>query len=111
MDNPGIRMEPRHWEIVSVILRSRIPGHDVWAFGSRVAGNAKPYSDLDLAVAGDTPVPFPTLALLSADFEESRLPFKVDVVDLASVSRSFRQRIESNCMLVQSADKTRRAAT
>jgi type I restriction enzyme S subunit len=105
MSTLEIRIEPRHWEIVASILRRHVPDRDVWAFGSRVSGRVKPYSDLDLAIAGEGPLPFSTLDALCMDFEDSPLPFKVDVLDLAGISTSFRERIEAARVLVQSAEK------
>jgi predicted nucleotidyltransferase len=45
-----------------------VPQFEVWAFGSRAKcgrGAAKPYSDLDLAVITDQPLPLKTSANLS----------------------------------------------
>lgn len=47
-------------------------------FGSRAKGNFKPGSDIDLAVKG--PVSKDTLSALLTTFEESLLPYFVDVV-------------------------------
>jgi predicted nucleotidyltransferase len=76
------------------ILQQHVPGRNVRAFGSRVQGNAKPFSDLDLAVMGDTPLDFRQLAALKDAFVESNLPFRVDVVDWAATSEAFRGIIE-----------------
>ena len=43
-------LEPGHLETVRRILREHLPEAEVRAFGSRVAGGARQYSDLDLAV-------------------------------------------------------------
>ncbi len=47
-------------------------------FGSRAKGNYKPGSDIDIAVKGD--ISKDQLARLLTDFEESTLPYFVDVV-------------------------------
>jgi len=47
-------------------------------FGSRAKGNYKPGSDIDLAVKG--PVSKDTLSALLTAFEDSLLPYFVDVV-------------------------------
>ncbi len=60
------------------------------AFGSRVTGRAKPFSDLDLAIMGEVAVHAATLAALADDFDESDLPFKVDLVEWAGLVGSFR---------------------
>ena len=67
-----------------------VPGRRVWAFGSRVTGRAKKFSDLDLAVLGDAPLPLGTMGALAEAFSESVLPWKVDVVDWATASERFR---------------------
>jgi predicted nucleotidyltransferase len=76
--------------IVRQILQHRVPSLEVWAFGSRVNGKAKPYSDLDLAVISVEPLTMKVLAALVDDFSESDLPFKVDVIDWASTQETFR---------------------
>jgi len=77
-----------------------VPGREVWAFGSRVGAkdtsHVKIFSDLDLAMKGDQPLPLSTLAALADDFSESDLPYKVDVVDWATTSARFRAIIESS---------------
>jgi type I restriction enzyme S subunit len=80
-----------HLKIVQDILNKHVPGWEVWAFGSRVTGKATETSDLDLAIIGDTPLDFETLAALRDAFSESRIPYKVDVVDWASISETFRK--------------------
>jgi hypothetical protein len=55
-----------------------------------VTGKAKPFSDLDLAVMGAEPLPSATLTALVDAFDESDLPFKVDIVDWAVTEDSFR---------------------
>jgi predicted nucleotidyltransferase len=70
-----------HLQIVLEILAEHVPDCQVWAFGSRVRGKAKPHSDLDLAVRGDGILDFARLGHLEEAFEESDLPMRVDVVD------------------------------
>ncbi|RMF80665.1 MAG: nucleotidyltransferase domain-containing protein, partial [Nitrospirae bacterium] len=54
---------------------------------------AKPYSDLDLAI--DPPLPAAEMDALREAFRESPLPWKVDLVELAKVGAPFRRIIES----------------
>ena len=98
---PPIDIRPEHWQIVRAILQKQVPRYAVWAFGSRTQGTAKPYSDLDLAVITDTPLSLAVSAALTADFSESDLPWKVDVVDWATTSESFRRIIERDRVVVQ----------
>ncbi|HLC16237.1 MAG TPA: nucleotidyltransferase domain-containing protein [Thermodesulfovibrionia bacterium] len=83
------------------ILSQHVPECEVIAFGSRVTGTAKEYSDLDLAIITDKLLPVRTMAKLKEAFSESRLPFKVDVVDWGSASDGFRNVIKEKCKIVQ----------
>jgi predicted nucleotidyltransferase len=83
---------------VQAILRRIVPNREVRVFGSRARGQAKPYSDLDLVVMGDTPLSLGTLGLLTEAFAESDLPWRVDVVDWASTSKEFRQHISNHSL-------------
>lgn len=70
-------------------------GLRVFLFGSRARGNARPFSDLDIALsAGDSPVPGGLTAQLSELFENSRIPFDVDLVDLHYAPPALRRAIE-----------------
>lgn len=101
MNIPKIVISPAEWAIVSDILQRHVPGREVWAFGSRAKWTSKEFSDLDLAIIGDEPLSITTLASLSEDFSESELPYKVDIVDWATTSASFRKVIERDKTVVQ----------
>lgn len=101
MPLPHIDISPAEWDIVSAILRRHVPDCAVWAFGSRAKWTAKPYSDLDLAIITDHAMDWSVSAALASDFSESDLRFKVDVVDWASTSESFRKIIERDKVVLQ----------
>ena len=65
---PNIEVKEEHWNIVRNILQKHLPDFAVWAFGSRVRWSAKPYSDLDLAIMTNEPLP---LALIIATFKST----------------------------------------
>ena len=100
---PRIDVSPRQWSIVHGILQRHVPQYEVWAFGSRATWTAKPYSDLDLAVICDRPLPLEVTATLADEFSESDLPWKVDVLDWASTSEAFRSIIKRDKVLVKPA--------
>ncbi|MDR3212367.1 MAG: restriction endonuclease subunit S [Azoarcus sp.] len=110
---PKIDIRPDHWRIVHAILQKHVPQYAVWAFGSRAKWTAKEYSDLDLAIMTDKPLPLSVSADLSDDFSESDLPWKVDIVDWATTSEAFRKVIERDKVVVkgtsfQSAEQGKR---
>ena len=94
-------LSPAALATVRVILSRHIPEREVWAFGSRVTGTAKPYSDLDLAILGEEAMPTRTYNLLIEAFQESDLPFRVELLEWATCSTSFRERIQQNYEVIQ----------
>ena len=91
--NEMFNISEEHLTIIRRILEKHIPHRQVKALGSRTTGNAKPYSDLDLAVMGDKPMDLKTLALLKEDFAESDLPFRIDIIQWANTSPEFKETI------------------
>lgn len=96
-----IDMTPQERAIVLRILNEIVPDREVRAFGSRVTGKAKPFSDLDLAVMGDEPLPLEMRARLEEAFLESDLPWKVDVLDWAQVDEDFKRIISNSWIVLQ----------
>lgn len=88
-------------EIVKSILNEFIPNYPVWAFGSRVKGTARQYSDLDLAIITKTPLSFLERDNLKEAFSESDLVWKVDIVDWATTSEEFRKIIQQKYVEIQ----------
>jgi len=87
--------------LVRAILREHLPMLEVRAFGSRVMGTAKRFSDLDLIVMSTTALPLRLWALVADAFAESNLPFKVDIVDASTAEPSFREHALARSVLVQ----------
>ena len=69
-------------------------------FGSRATGTAEPTSDIDIGIQGPGLVPRHLLAALREDIKETPLIYKVDVVDLSSVSDDFRHLAISNAKII-----------
>jgi len=71
-----------------------LPERRAWVFGSRVRGTAHRFSDLDLALEAPGPIEPGRIESLLDAFSESDLPILIDIVDLRTVSETFRRRIE-----------------
>lgn len=82
----------------AILVRHLPAGVEVAVFGSRAGGKVKPASDLDLALLADGPLPLEVLAELAEAFDESSLPWKVDLVDRACVSPEFDRLIEATAI-------------
>ena len=91
-----IDLTPDDRGLVLRILKRFVPDAEIRAFGSRVTGTSKPWSDLDIAIVASAPVGLRLMAEIRDAFEESSLPFRVDLLDWNEISQSFRQAIESS---------------
>ena len=78
-------------ETVLALLRRHLPGTAAWAYGSRVKWTSRPQSDLDLVVFA-TPEQQRHVGDLREAFEESNLPFRVDLFVWDDVPEEFRER-------------------
>lgn len=99
-----MHVTPEERKIIDDILQFYAPGQEIWAFGSRVTGKrVKKFSDLDLVIISEERMPVRHWARVKDAFELSPLPFRVDVLDWATVSPEFRKIIEAQYEVVQSA--------
>lgn len=97
-----IKIEDKYLKIVIQILKKSFPEARYFVFGSRATGkNLKPYSDLDIAVLEVSKINLSLLSQVQEDFSSSDLPFKVDLIDLRSISEDFRNKIESDFIEVK----------
>jgi len=90
-----IDIRPHDLDTVRSILRAVLsPEVRVWVFGSRATWTTKDSSDLDLAIDAGRPLTRDEESALRNAFEDSDLPYKVDVVDMQTVSETFRKIVE-----------------
>jgi len=80
-----IHIEPKHLEIIKNILE-KYP-YTFYVFGSRARGDQKRLSDLDLATYDE--ISSHDRIKIEESFEESDLPYKVDLVNLNTISKEF----------------------
>ena len=91
-----IQLEPRHLIIVKEILQKIEV--TAYVFGSRARNTAKTLSDLDLCLKDNYDKT--TVRKLQDAFEESDLPFKVDVVVWSEISDDFKKHIQADLISV-----------
>lgn len=92
----NIDIAPEHLQIVQIILQKNLPiDAQVWIFGSRAKKAKRKHSDLDLLIAlGNKHLPSSVIINLTEAFDESDLPYKVDIVDWNAISENFRNSIQ-----------------
>lgn len=91
---------------VTRILQATVPQAQVWAFGSRARGEARPYSDLDLLIDQGRPLSLREQAALAQAFDASDLPFRVDVVDATTLDPAMHARVRTEACLLHKASSS-----
>lgn len=93
-----IDVEPHHLEMVQSVLSRHVPYKVVWAYGSRVKWTATERSDLDIVVfnASDR-----ELGNLKDAFDESEIPFIVQVLNWESIPDDFKENIKQKYYILQ----------
>jgi predicted nucleotidyltransferase len=93
-------------KIIQNILREYAGDCEVRAFGSRYKWTAKKYSDLDIAIIpaieGKSKLDIARTGALRDAFQESDLPFRVDILDWHSISKEFQAIINNGCEVIYS---------
>lgn len=79
------------------IIRSLLPADHarLWLFGSRARGDARRWSDIDIAVEPLTELPAGTLAELRELLAESSILLDVDLIDLSQAGKTLRDAIKN----------------
>ena len=85
---------------LEALLKQYLCGMTVWAYGSRVKGNARPNSDLDLVVF-TSPQQKRQVEELREALDESDLPLRVDLSVWGEIPKHFQHEIKEAYMPLQ----------
>lgn len=96
-----IDLDSEYLEQVRALLSKHLPECEVRVFGSRVTGQARKYSDLDLALIGEHEIDWRKIEALKDAFSASDLPIVIDLVDWHAIDESFRQLIGDDYEVLQ----------
>ncbi len=77
-------------KIILTLLRQHLPDTSAWVYGSRAKWTSRPQSDLDLVVFTN-PKQRQQVGALREAFEESNLPFRVDLFVWNDIPKSFQE--------------------
>lgn len=80
-------------ESLGAIVRRHLPSdsYRAFLFGSRARGTAAPNADWDIGIEGPKELPGHVLQRILADLEDLPTLHSFDVVDMKTVSESFRR--------------------
>lgn len=98
-----IDLDDKYLDEIKEILKRFIPESDAefYIFGSRVKGKAKKYSDIDIAITCGERVFDDSIRIpLEKFFEETTIPYKVDIVDLNSITQNFKDNIKNDLVRI-----------
>ena len=99
--NSTIDLTSDQHRLLVELIKRHLPYTDVWAYGSRVTWTSRPQSDLDLVVFSGSEQTGQVSHLREA-FEESDLPFQVDVLVWNDLPEPFQEEIDANhCAVVE----------
>ncbi len=101
--NVTIHISSAQRQILSALLAQYLPQTLVWAFGSRVKGNFRPDSDLDLVVFSKA-TQSASISDLKEALDESLLPFSVDVLVWDEIGQDFREHILEKYVVFEGND-------
>ncbi len=102
-----VDINPTDLTCVKSILSAHLQNEaKVWVFGSRATWTTKDSSDLDLAIDAGRPLTRQEECALADAFDESDLPYKVDIVDLQTASESFKTIIERDMVELERGYKS-----
>jgi len=89
-----LHINNKQLKIIKSILKKYLPDYEILAFGSRVHGRQlKPFSDIDLVIRNQNPLPPKLLNKIRDSFNESNLDIKVDITDWLSLTSNFQKLI------------------
>ncbi len=90
-------LDDKHINFIKNMLKKHIqsPNAKFYIFGSRAKGKYREYSDIDIAID------FPDMLLeqkikLQSDFENSAFPYEVDIIDLNTIQKDFKDIIKDD---------------
>ena len=102
--NQAIDITSDQRETLISLLSKHLPNTEAWIYGSRVRGTSRPASDLDMVVFA-TPEQAQGVSELRESFDESNLPFRVDLFVWNEVPKSFREQIEREHVVLRRIDR------
>ena len=99
-----IAASSEEFEIIIKILNAHIKKGKVYAFGSRYKNNNRKFSDFDIAIDTGEKLSFEFLNILKDAFEESDLPYRVDIIDYNNISDKFKKIVDGGNEIIYNSN-------
>ena len=96
-------------KLILALLEKHLPNTTAWVYGSRAKGTARPQADLDMVVFTKPEQSDQVIELREA-FEESDLPFRVDLFVWDALPENFRPQVTAEHVVLLQKEKKRERA-
>ena len=88
-------IKPQYLQILLDVFKNYCPNAEIWAYGSRINGEAHEASDLDLVVKSFNDEN-KSLSVLKELINDSDIPIIVDILEFDRIPLSFQKEIEKD---------------
>ena len=75
--------------------------YDFFYYGSRVKGNYTKLSDLDILLKNETEVPYSVIEDIELKFNESKIPYIVNILQYANMDENFYNLIKNDLVKIE----------
>ena len=75
--------------------------YDFFYYGSRVKGNYAKLSDLDILLKNETEVPYSVIEDIELKFNESKIPYIVNISQYANMDENFYNLIKNDLVKIE----------
>lgn len=91
-------LDKKSLDVIKKILQTYISdkSYRAFIFGSRAIGKNRKFSDIDLGIIGTKSLSSKEFVTIKDKFDESDLPYRVDLVDFSNVSERFKNQALNN---------------
>jgi uncharacterized protein len=91
-----VQRTSKHLQVVRQLLLKRLHGYNakIYLFGSMARGEFRRTSDIDVAVLPTGSLPDGVLSEIRDELENSRVPYRVELIDLGKVSPGFAAHVQ-----------------
>lgn len=96
----NIQLSSKQVDLIKSVLQKNFGNADFWIYGSRVKGNAKKFSDVDIIIKGRKIFTIFDIGRAKTDLAESDLPYLVDIIDWHSVTEGFLETIKPDLVKI-----------
>jgi len=90
-----IDLNEKYISFIKKTFDEHLTEYKLYLFGSRAKGNAKKYSDIDLAIDSKN-FNSEIKSKLENFFSNSTIPYEIDIIDLNNINDQFKQLIKND---------------